>query len=233
MRHFLVNLLPPEVGDRVRSRGEARRTGLLIALLLLSLVGVSVHSWDQARRARAVRDAAASLRDSAGDVEAELARLEVERTRLQEFMTTYRRVALPIEMSDLLATIVNRMPQKATLTDLSLRLVARETAPVRTSAPPGATAPPAPPPKRVLEIRLRGFAASINEVSDFERSLAATAPLAQVALSENRSLQTPDGDFHEFVITAEVDLDRPYTGLRATGPLAHRAGASHAAEKSP
>jgi len=233
VREFLVNLMPPEIGDRVRCRGEARRTGLLVTLLILSLIGVSIHSWDDARRARAVRDAAMSLRDRAEDVDAELVRLEQDRTRLNEFMATYRRVALPVEMSDLLATVVNAMPTKTSLTDLTLRLVTRESTPVRTAAPPGSTAPPPPPPRRMLEVRLRGFAASINEVSDFERALAATPPLAHVAVSENRSLSTTEGDFHEFVITAEIDLDLPYVGIRAAGPLALQRSHAPSGEQAP
>ncbi|MBM4113362.1 MAG: hypothetical protein FJ253_08330, partial [Phycisphaerae bacterium] len=126
MRVFLASLLPAEVGERLRTRGEARRTWLLVSLLLLSVIGVSVHSWDQARRARAIRAASISLRETAIDVDTELSRLEAERRELNDFMTTHRRVALPIEVSDLLATITNAMPAKATLTDLSIKLVSRD-----------------------------------------------------------------------------------------------------------
>lgn len=227
MRHFVVNLLPSDVGERLRTRGEARRTGLLVSLLLMAIIGVSIHSWDHARRARAVRDASVTQRDTTIDVDAELARAESDRDSLNDFMKTYRRVALSIEMSDLLATIANLMPPKSTLTDLSIKFATRETtairgpaAPTAPAAPGAARPPPPPPPKRFLEVRVRGFALSINEVSAFERALAATPPLESVALSENRSLETPDGSFQEFVITAEVPLDRNYSGTRANGPLA-------------
>ncbi len=234
MRIFLANLLPPEVGDRIRTRGSARRTGLLVALLLISLVGVSLHSWDAARRARAVQSAALSLRNGATDLDAELVRLEADRKRLNDFMTTYRRVALPIEVSDLLATIVNLMPPMTALTDCSVKFVTRDTAAVRAPAAPAAPGapppPPPPPPKRVLEVRLRGFAATINEVAAFERALAGMPPLTGVTITENRSLDTPDGAFQEFVITAEVPLDRNYTGVRTGAALAldRRTGSTEA-----
>lgn len=226
MRVFLVNLLPSDVRERARTHGERRRIGLLVVLLACSLVGVSLHSWDQARRARVVRDAALTSRDRMDDVDSELARLELERQRLGTFMDSYRSIALPMKLGDLLATIVNRLPPKATLTDLSLKVVARA-APAPTPAPGAAPAPPpapgAPPQRqpqqRVLEIRLRGYAAGTSEVSAFERSLAATSPFAHVTLGENRSLETPDGNFQEFVITADVPLERAYGTVRESSPL--------------
>lgn len=222
MRTFLVNLMPPEIGDRVRSRGESRRMGLLVALLLLSLAGVSIHSWDQSRRARAVRDASVISRERIDDVDGELSRLELQRQELSSFMTTYRNVALPMEMSDLVATIVNRLPEKATLTDLSFKLESRIPASSAPAGPvgPGAPVVPALPPQRFLELRVRGFAASNGEVTAFERTLAATPPLTRVTLGENRSMETPDGNFQEFVITAEVALDRAYSTPRDNRPLA-------------
>jgi len=231
MKVFLVNMLPKEVGDRVRSLGERRRLGLLVSLLLISLVGVSFHSWDQARRARAVRDAAVVSRERIDDVDAELARLEADRARLGAFMTAYHGIASPMELSDLLATIVNAMPPRASLTDLSMKLELRQAAEGAPAAPQPAPTPPGgnaprPPPKRVLELRLRGYAASNAEVTAFERSLAATAPLVRVTLGENRSMETPDGNFQEFIITAEVPLDRKYITPRETGPLALDHGAT-------
>lgn len=222
MRVFLVNLIPTEVGERVRSRGESRRMGLLVALLLLSLIGVSIHSWDQARRARAVRDAAMISRERIDNLENDLGRLELERQHLASFMTTYRSVALPIEMSDLIATLVNRLPEKATLTDMTFKVESRTPAPGAASGPVGPGAPPLPalPAQRFLELRIRGFAASNSDITAFERTLAATPPLSRVTLGENRSMETPEGNFQEFVITAEVPLERAYTTSRDTRPLA-------------
>lgn len=213
MRYFLVNLLPSDVRVRAESRGERRRFGLLLALLLISLLGVSLHSWDQARRARLVRDAAVVSRDRLDDVDGELARLESERSRLAAFMDAYRSVALPMELSDLLATIVNAMPIPSTLTDISVRLDQRPVADAGApAAAPAPGAPPSAPPKmrRLLEIRIRGYAAGNGEVTAYERALAALPVLERVTLGENRSMETPEGNFQEFVITAEVPLDRAF-----------------------
>jgi len=221
MKLFLVNLMPKDIGERVRSHGEKRRMGLLVALLLLSLLGVSLHSWDQARRARAVRDASVISRERIDGLEDELGHLELERQALASFMSTYRGVALPMEMSDILATVVNRLPERATLTDLAARVAERAAPPpAGAAALPGAPPMAALPPRRVLELRIRGFAATNLEVSAFERALAATPPLTTVRLGENRSMDTPDGNFQEFVITAEVELDREYAAPSADQPLA-------------
>ncbi|MBX3354519.1 MAG: PilN domain-containing protein [Phycisphaeraceae bacterium] len=221
MRAFLVDLLPRDVRDRVRSQGEKRRFGLLLVLLVSCLVGVSLHSWDQARRARLIREASLVSRDRLDDVDVELRRLEAERQQLGAFMSTYRAVSLPMEKSDLLATIVNVMPIQATLTDLSMRLEERVLPQPANAAPTAPGAPPTSPPKRrVLEIRLRGYAASNAEVTAFERTLAATGPLARVTLGENRSLETPDGNFQEFVITAEVALESIESAPRTLDPIA-------------
>ena len=127
-----------------------------------------------------------------------------------------------MEMSDLIATIVNRMPEQSTLTDLSVKLDSRIVAPPPGGAPvgPGSPAAAAPPPRRILLLRVRGFAASNNEVTAFARALAATAPFSTAKLDENRSLETPEGNFQEFVITAEIPLDRAYAAPRDGLPLA-------------
>lgn len=236
MRTFLVNLLPQEIGARLRSHGEKRRVLLLVMLLGFSLVGVSLHSWDQVRRARAVRDAVVMSRDGANETEAELARLEAERQRLAAYMETYRSIALPMELTDLVATAVNLLPAKATLTDVAVKLEFRAQPSPASAGPaaPGAPPPPPPPPpKRVLEVRLRGYAQGSAEVTAFERALASTPPFTRVILGENRSLETPEGNFQEFVLTAEIPLDRAYNLAPDSGPLALDDDAAPTREAAP
>ncbi|MFO0893660.1 MAG: hypothetical protein U0574_01725 [Phycisphaerales bacterium] len=219
MRDFLVDLLPADTRAKVHERGRGRRTLLLVALLALSLVGVAIHSWDQARRARAVRDAMAGAGATGGDLEQSLRTLMAERTTLTESLTTYRSLALPLELSDLVATVSGLLPKQASLVDMQMRLVTREPV-AKAAAPttPGATAPPAPP-RRTLEVRFRGLAAGNAEIGSFERALAGTPPFDKVAQAENRSVETPDGRLQEFVITAEVNLDRPFK-RQASAPVA-------------
>ncbi len=236
MNECVVDFLPAQLRRQGATLTSRRRNSLLVGLLSVTLVGVAAHSWNQYRAADARRAVSMSVAASSGKVDELIERLAAEQRELARRMSITESLALPVEMSDLAATVTHLMPAGT-----SLSMVRIERAEPRAAARPseapktgpasasGGAKPGAKRADRWLDVTIRGYARGNADLYEFERSLSGTAPFAQVTVSENAPIDVPGGHVQQFAITCRVSLDGrrcAQPDSAATGPVAHAKGAA-------
>jgi hypothetical protein len=234
MNECVVDFLPAQLRRRGATLTSRRRNALLVGLLSVTLVGVAAHSWNQYRAADARRAVSMSVATSSGKVDELIERLAAEQRELSRQMSITDSLALPLEMSDLAATVTHLMPMGTSLSMLRIER-AEQRAPARTAeaakpgptSPAGSVKPAAKRPDRGLDVTIRGYARGNADLYEFERRLSGTAPFGQVIVSENTPIDVPGGHVQQFAITCRVSLDgRRYAQPEATanGPVARAKG---------
>lgn len=229
MSEFVVDFLPRDLHRKGRLAVSRRRSTLLLALLASMVVGTAAHSWNRFREAQSRRAVSLALTTSGSKVDDVVDRLASEQGELRRFLGTYDRLALPVEHSDLVATISNLMPDRTSLG--ALRLEVREQAPAKADKEPkqpkagaqggaaGGAPVPAAAPVRWVDVTVRGYAAGNGELYEFERRLAGTEPFEGVTVSENKPVDVPGARIQEFTVTCRVPLAARYVRPgRAQGP---------------
>jgi Tfp pilus assembly protein PilN len=206
MKQRPIDLLPQGIRARTQAGVVA---GWYVAAILIGVVltGLMVtHSRlvrDLARQRLRGAQQQADLALST-EAKAEQLRLHLEETR--KFIDSYDVIALPLDHSRIVATIVNALPRSATLERITLESSAR-----RAAAPPrlkGAKSEPAP--GRVLIGELSGFAASNGDLLAIVKALQAVKVFEQVNLDYSRTRLVRDHVAREFRISLRADLDARY-----------------------
>ncbi len=201
-----IDLMPASI----RARSQAGVViGRYVASLLLALVLLLVpatHSrflLDAAEKDRAAARECERLVQQAGRRITELRR---ELESRQHKKDRYEELALPLDVSRVVATLVNEMPESAALDRLDLRVAGRQAArrSGRARAREGGAA------LRLLEGEMGGFASSDREIADFVANLERLALCQQVTLDFTRTRTVNDRPAREFRISFRVDLDRRY-----------------------
>ena len=217
MSEFVVDFLPKDLHRKGLMATSRRRSSLLLGLLGAMVVGVGAHSWNQFREADARRAVSLALTTNGSKVDDVVDRLAGEQRELRRYLGVYDRLALPVEQSDLVATVTHLMPERTSLS--MLRLEVREEAPAKPDAADGKQAPkgkakakdaPAKAPSRWMEVTVRGFAASNGDLYELERRLANARPFESVTVSENKPTDVPGSRIQEFAITCRIPLDVRY-----------------------
>jgi Tfp pilus assembly protein PilN len=212
---FVVDFLPSEFRRRGVMAASRRRSVLLLGLLGAMVVGVAAHSWNRFREAESRRSVSLALTTNAAKVDDVVDRLAEQQRELHRYLSVYERLALPVEQSDLLATITHLMPERTSLS--MLRLEVKDDAAAKAAdaakdkaSKPGDAAKPAAAPARWMEVTIRGYAAGNADLYDLERKLANTKPFDAVTVSENKPIDVPGSHVQEFKVTCRVPLDVKY-----------------------
>lgn len=215
---FIVDFLPRDVRRRGVLATSRRRSMLLLGLLSAVVVGVACHSWNRFHEAEARREVSLALTTNATKVDDVIDRLAGEQRELHRYLSVYDRLALPVEQSDIVATITNLMPDRTSLS--MLRMEVKESAADKgpdgaagvkpVTAPGGAGNVHTPAPLRWMEITIRGYAQDNADLYEFERKLANTKPFAAVTVSENKPTDIARGRIQEFAVNCRIDLDVQY-----------------------
>lgn len=219
MSEFVVDFLPRDLHRKGLMATSRRRSALLLALLGAMVVGAAAHSWNRFREAQSRRAVSLALTTSGAKVDDMVDRLAAEQGELHRFLAVYDRLALPLEQSDLVATLTHLMPDRTSLS--MVRLEVRQEEPRKEEAAAGkakAKAPakgkaadaPAKAPSRWIDVTVRGCAAGNAELYELERRLSGTAPFESVTVSENRPTDVPGARIQEFAISCRVPLDARY-----------------------
>lgn len=214
MTEFVVDFLPPEARRRGLESSSRRRTALLLGLLGSMVCGVAAHSWNRFREAESRRAVSLALTTNAARMDDVIDRLAHEQQELGRYLAVHDRLALPVEPSDIVATVTHLMPDRTSLSHLRLHVRSEAPAskpeakaPSRPRSAGGTEAEPgAAPAMRWIDVSIRGYAAGNAELYEFERRLAGTPPFGGVTVSENRPIDVPGAHLQEFSITCRIDL---------------------------
>jgi hypothetical protein len=222
---FVVDFLPSEFRRRGVMAASRRRSVLLLGLLGAMIVGVAAHSWNRFREAESRRAVSLAITTNAANVDDVVDRLAEQQRELHRYLSVYDRLAIPVEQSDLVATITHLMPERTSLA--MLRLHVKDDAPAKTGEPTkersakadSADKAAAKAPTRWMEVTIGGYAAGNADLYELERKLANTKPFDGVTVSENKPIDVPGSHVQEFKITCRVPLDvkyvRPGTAVAA------------------
>lgn len=228
MTEFVIDFLPAEARRRGLAATSRRRTALLIALLGCCVTGVAAHSWNRFREAESRRSVSLALTTNTARVDDVMDRLAAEQRELRRYLSVHERIALPIEPSDLIATVTHLMPERTSLSHLRLEMKEQAAPqgppdgkqPKKQQPPADAGAAPHAPAARWIDVSIRGYAAGNADLYEFERKLSNTAPFGAVTVSENRPIDVPGARLQEFAITCRIDLAAAPAASAAPAPTA-------------
>jgi hypothetical protein len=202
-----VDLLPDAIRARSQAGVVAGRyvAALLIAVVLLGLT--ATHSRLMLDLARDRLEVAEDQADIVLSAEAKAAQLRRSLNDTRDYIRRYERIALPLEISRVIATIVNKLPASATIDRIDVRAGVRQRN--RSTRSRGALRPDDPLP-RALTGELSGFAATDHDVAQIVANLEALELFDEVHLDFSRTRTVRERNAREFRISFRADLDVRY-----------------------
>ncbi|MHC4429365.1 MAG: PilN domain-containing protein [Planctomycetota bacterium] len=207
MTQHQVDLLP----DAIRARSQAGVVaGRYVAALLIGVVLLGLTATHSRLMLDLARDRLRVAEDQADIVlsaEAKAASLRRSLNDTRDYIRRYERIALPLEISRVIATIVNELPASATIDRLDLHAGTRQRS--RTTRGRGTPRPDDPLP-RVLTGELSGFAATDEDVAELVASLERLGLFDEVSLDFSRTRTVRQRNAREFRISYRADLDVRY-----------------------
>jgi type II secretory pathway component PulL len=206
MQHS-IDLLPDSI--RVRSQAGAR-TGRLIAtagVLALLVLVLALHSLVALVRAQEELFTTAAQAQKAFEAEARQLELGAALKRHQSYIEMYDRIATPVHVSAVMATVINCLPESVTLDQFDVDAGARPI--TRSPRAKGVEVKDELPP-RILHGEISGFAASEEHISKLVNRLRSTPPFRDVNLDFSRTRTVNGGNAREFRLSFKIDLDASY-----------------------
>lgn len=218
-RQHLIDLMPQ--GIRARSQ-KVVRTGRYVTsgvVAAATITFLSIHARIGLRGAEAAYEDARRRADLVLAVESRGAALRARLEEIESERSRYRQIALPIRTSELIASIVNRIPEGMTLDrvdlDAGVRRVVRTARSARsrsTSAEEGAP--------RELTGEIAGFAPDDRSIAAFVAALQDLEPLTSVSLDFSRTRAVRGVLAREFRMSFRVDLETVYVSDADVEPVA-------------
>lgn len=212
MTQHSIDLLP----DQIRARSRAGVVaGWYIGAIMAVVVLVAVTATHARIRLSYAHDQLHEAEQRASLVvadEAQASRLRAQLRETRQFIERYEHTALPLDMSQVLATVVNDLPVNVTLDRIDLVAGVRRTG--RSARSRGAGDETGPRP-RVLTGELRGFAATDADVAEIVARLESRALYEHVSLDFSRTRVVRERGAREFRISFLIDLDVPYRVVEA------------------
>jgi type IV pilus assembly protein PilM len=208
-----LDLLPGSI--RARSLAGLR-TGRLVGACLLAiiiLVALTTHSRIFLNRARANLETVQGQADLVLAADAQAHELRSELHQIQQYIARYRRIAVPLETSRVLASVINALPPSVTLERISLEVGAHRLAGSSRRNNPANDGGEDRPVGRSLTGTVAGFAATDQEIAELVAAMGAIPPFRDVSLDFSRTRSVRDKPAREFRLSFWIDLDRPYEVL--------------------
>jgi hypothetical protein len=218
-RQHSIDLMPASI----RERSQARlRAGQFIAFAIISLtltIIAATHSSIALSSAQERLFETSAQAEQVFATEARAAQLRHELEEITGFTRLYERLALPLNVGDVLATVVNALPDSVTLDQVDIDAGPRatgRTARSRSGAGGGGGDARETATPRLLTGEISGFAANDQHIAELVARLESTPPFEAVSLDFSRSRRVHDRDAREFRVSFRIDLDTTYRVTRAS-----------------
>lgn len=208
MSQHSVDLMPDSI--RVRALAGLRLGQFIVgaAAALAASALVATHSSIKLQGSRHALSAAAARAKDVLKVEAERTRLTDAVGGAEAFIHQYERIALPLEISAVIATVCNQLPESVTVDQLDIDCGNR---PISRSPRSKGNEPKDDLPPRVLTGELSGFASSDEHIAELVSRLESLPPFREVSLDFSRTRQVrPDQLAREFRLSFRINLDTSY-----------------------
>jgi len=207
MKQHSIDLLP----DSIRARSQAGlRTGRYIAATVVSVIVViaaTTHVCLALDRARGEFEAARERANLVLAAEEKANELRGRIGEVEDSIQRYKRIAAPLDISAILATTINELPEGVTLDRIDMDAGVRRV--VRSPRDKGTVDSEAAPP-RVLSAELSGFAPDDRAIAEFVAHLEQTPPFREVSLDFSRTRDVRGLTAREFRLSLRIDLEAAY-----------------------
>jgi len=225
-----IDLLPESIRARCQAGVRTGQSIAAAAIVVAVVVVLTTHARLSLNRARTEFRLAEDRANLVLVAEGRAAELRVEFDELNRHVKDYARIAHPLEISRVVATIVNQLPGSITLDSLEFDAAPHRVAPSPRgkSVPAGAQEMP-----RRLSGEIGGFAATDHHIAELVTRLEQTSPFREVSLDYSRSRAVRDRAAREFRLSFQIDLERQYVDESAApapplGAATATEGLSHA-----
>ncbi len=197
-----MNLLPASIRQDVQRAEDSQRiivVGLISASLL---VGAWIHGGIRASDAENRRTLAREKAEEVLEAERKTILLDAQLTMISDEIHAYRAIQIPFNISSLLATVVDEMPESVTLSRIDLDASSLIGSPVRSGKGNELTAPPAR-----LRGELEGVAANDIDVANLVESLRSRNPIGGVEVETSRHVEIEGQPARAFQIGFVINLE--------------------------
>ena len=215
MKQHPIDLIPQTI--RVQSQAGVR-TGRYVASVttaVLLIVVAATHTRISLNRARAEFTQARDQADLVLSTEEKANDLREQLNASNEYIDRYQKIAMPLEVSSVIAAAISAIPPGLTLDRLDLDAGARRI--MRSPRSKGAINPDQRLP-RVLTGELSGFAPDDESIAEYIAVLEQIEPLRNVSLDYSRTRSVRERPAREFRLSFRVDLDVPYEVIEQVDP---------------
>jgi hypothetical protein len=217
MKQHPIDLLPTSIRLRNQAGARAGRyLAILVAAVALVIV-LATHSRFQLNHAETVLHRTEIEADQVLEAEERASGLRRALKAGNEAMKNYRQLAHPLDVSAVIATVVNQMPEGATLDRIDLDAGARR---IIRSARSKGPVDLDEVPRRMLTAEIAGFALSDLQVAEIVATLESIEPLRDVSLDFSRTRAVRGRAAREFRLSFRIDLDADYEVDELNRPLA-------------
>lgn len=213
-RQHSIDLMPASL----RARSQAGlRMGQFMAFAVISMtvtIAVATHSKIALSSAQDRLFETAGAAEEVFATEARASELKHDLDAIRNLTRQYEKLALPLGVGDVLATVVNLMPESVSVDEIAFDAGARvlgRSARARTEKDEAA-------PPRVLIGEISGFAANDQQIAELVSALEATPPFDHVSMDFSRGRRINDHDAREFRLSFRIDLDARYRVTHVDGP---------------
>jgi hypothetical protein len=207
MRQHAIDLMPASIRARTQAGQRTGRLLLLGVAALFALVVTATHSIFMLSSAQEQLFTASSQAEEVFGAEARASELKSTLKKTNAFIDLYDRVALPVHVSAVMATVINNLPESVTLDEFNIDAGARVAS--RSPRAKGEQLKDDVAP-RVLRGEVFGFAASDQQIAELVTRLNATGPFRDVTLDFSRTRDVSGRDAREFRLSFKIDLDSRY-----------------------
>lgn len=207
-----VNFVPSWYLERRHRRAVAQRMSLLLVALVAVMVMLVVGTWRNGQELRRYHAALTEQIQASQHQESELNKLRCERQALSAQVALNRKLALPIGMSPIVATLAAMTPDSIMLTEVQAMIKTESRTRVITPADqsPNGRAVTRAEPYKIVVIELDGVAPTDVEIANYVGRLAAANLFRNVKMLYSRVGQLDQAVTRQFKLTLEVPLDRTY-----------------------
>ena len=214
MRQHLIDLLPEELRQRSLAGVRTGRTIAAFVLAIVMLVVLWTHSHVRLTNARQTLDVTTAQANKVIECEQQAQQLRESLDQYDRLAALYDQVALPIELSRVMATIASELPESLTLDrlDVIVQTSSNGPAPVsgsRRSQAPGLGSALSSVP-RFMIVELSGLATTDQVIAGFVERLEKIPPLERVSLDYIRPRKVYEEMVQEFRLSFRISLDRQY-----------------------
>ncbi len=220
MRQHPIDLLP----ESIRARSQAgMRTGRYIVAGGASVVLIVLAATHTRLGLERERKALAAARDQADlvlNAEAKAGELGKAISEVTSYVDRYAQIATPLDVSTVMATAVNKLPDGVTLDRIDLDSGTRQVAVTSRNKGSGDSTQTR---LRIINVEFCGFAPDDQAIAEYVSELELTAPFENVGLDFSRTRILRNRSAREFRLSFRIDLNVPYDVVpqgEQTGELA-------------